>query len=403
VRDSRYAWYIVGVGALIYMMVFGTTFGAFGLFVHPVSAEFHLSRAQMNSALVLINLGNAAVAPGLGWLLDRLGVRRVFHVAALSLAGSFLILGASRSLWLDVAALALMMPIGLLGAGSLTFSMLIARWFSAQRGRAMALMGVGMYLGNVTFAPLMGLLMQAEGWRHALLVLGGATGVILTVLGLTLREPPATAPTVEAAAPPARPMSLGEVLRLPDFWTLACAAGVAFGVAQTLSITLVPLAVEGGFSVMSAAGLVSISGFGSIAGGLVLSVFADRFDRLTLLMALSLVGVAMNLAFRFAHGYEALAAVAFVLGVVTGTITPSFYAILADRFGPASYGTVRGLALPITSVFGMAAVRIAGEIYDRTGGYALVFDGFMGAFAFAAALMIATRYFPRRQAPAAAL
>ena len=54
-----YGWYVVMMAAAVYAVVMGTTFSAFGLFVVPVSEDLQLSRADMNMALILLNIGSA--------------------------------------------------------------------------------------------------------------------------------------------------------------------------------------------------------------------------------------------------------------------------------------------------------------------------------------------------------
>jgi MFS family permease len=75
-------------------------------------------------------------------------------------------------------------PTAYLGAGSLTNTLLIARWFTAQRGRAMMLAGIGTSLGTMIGAPAAGFLVQAYGWRTALIIIGltigGATAAVRT-------------------------------------------------------------------------------------------------------------------------------------------------------------------------------------------------------------------------------
>lgn len=68
-RRIYYGWFIVAASMLIYMLIIGSTFSVFGLFVQPVSEEFGLSRADMNTGLILLNLGNAALAPFIGQIL----------------------------------------------------------------------------------------------------------------------------------------------------------------------------------------------------------------------------------------------------------------------------------------------------------------------------------------------
>ncbi|WP_162527292.1 MFS transporter [Sphingomonas solaris] len=390
-----YGWVIVGVAATIYMLVVGTTYSAFGLLVLPVSAEFKLSRASMNSALILLNIGNACLAPIIGRLLDRLPVRPIIMVAALLLGGSLAALGLSRSLWLSATIIVLPLAAGILGASTLSMSVLIARWFVAHRGRAMMLAAIGMSAGSILVTPLVGWLIAAEGWRAALLITGGTITALLLALALLLRDrPPVEQVPVGQGRPAAGPgpAPVRALLAMPQFWTVSLSVSITLGTALALSVTLVPLALQGGLSMVQATSLVSVTGGAAIASKLLLSTLADRIDRILLLTGLFALAGGLNAALLLDHSYPVLLCIGVGLGIATGVVAPIFYALLADRFGPSSFGTVRGLMAPIGAVISALAVRLAGEVFDRTGGYATLFTVFIGLQVLAVVLIYATRH-----------
>jgi hypothetical protein len=74
-----------------------------------------------------------------------------------------------------------------------------------------------------------------------------------------------------------------------------------------------------------------------------------------------------------------------------GGLPPIQYALLADRFGVASFGTVRGLMSPVSAISGMICIWMAGEVFDRTGGYGPLFAGFVAVSVVSVGLMLATR------------
>ncbi|SFR88807.1 MFS transporter [Sphingomonas jatrophae] len=394
-----FGWNIVALGAVVYMIVIGATFNAFGLFVLPVSAEFGLSRANMNSGLILLNFGNAVFAPLVGRLLDRIPARRIMAAAALLFGLSFVTLGLSRSLWLSAAVMAVPLAIAISAAGTITVSALLARWFTARRGKAMMLAAMGMSFGSIAVTPLIGWLVHAQGWRTALVILGVASGAVLLIVTALVRERPGEEEgRIEQPATPAgqrgasgAPMPVAAVLRMPQFWSIGISTALVLGMAQAISITLVPLAVGEGLTLLQATTLISISGGSAIAAKLLMSQVADRIDRIILLALLFALGALISGGFLVSRSFPALAACAAMVGVCSGTVAPIFYALLADRFGPTSFGTVRGLMTPVTALTGAVVVRFAGETYDRTGGYDLLFGTFAVTSLAAAALMLATR------------
>jgi hypothetical protein len=56
----------------------------FGVFAKPLTTEFKTSRGAISLALTLTNFTVAVGAPGAGWLVDRLGARRVITCSILA-------------------------------------------------------------------------------------------------------------------------------------------------------------------------------------------------------------------------------------------------------------------------------------------------------------------------------
>jgi predicted MFS family arabinose efflux permease len=261
----------------------------------------------------------------------------------------------------------------------------------------------------VLVAPSIAWLIEQEGWRTALMISGAGLTVLLLPLAFLVRpwpgaddvEPgldkitPARAAQADAQA---APLKVGAILRAPQFWSISIGASVGMALAQTLVITLVPLARESGFSMMQAASLLSVIGGGAIVGALAMAAIADKLDRILLLTGLLLLGALLNAALLSGSSYPLLLGCAALLGVSSGAVTPGFFALLADRFGPASFGTVRGLSIPVISVTTMITVRFAGEVFDRTGGYDVLFRALLVAGTIAAGLMFSTRFTGRTAA-----
>lgn len=414
-----FGWFVVAGSALIYMLVVGTTATSFGVFVVPVSQDLGLSRATANTALILFNAGNALWAPLVGRLIDRVPVRPVMLVGAVLVGGSFLALSQAHSLWLSALVIAVPLALGNLASGTLSCSVLLARWFTALRGRAMVLAALGMSGASLTVTPALGWLVQTYGWRTTLTIEGCVVTVLLLGIAAAMRDRPredevergwgkaavaATPPLAGAAADQAaaaaahtrRPVAVRAVLSTPLFWAVGISSATVFGIVASLAISIVPVGIASGLSPVAAAGLLSIAGIVAIASKLLFAVVADRTDRVLVLVGLFLLTGVANALMLLGHSYAILALCAAVLGLASGMLAPLFYALVADKFGIGSFGTVRGLLSLLSAVFSAAILRTTGEVYDRTGGYDLVFIGFTGACVAAALLMLSSRLCTRR-------
>lgn len=398
-----YGWYVVMMATAVYAVILGSTFSAFGLFVVPVSRDLQLSRAEMNTALILLNIGGALLAPVIGRMLDRMPARRIMIGSALLAGASFALLSLSTSLLLSGIVMAVVLAAAVQGGGTLTMSVMLARWFTVRRGRAMMLAMLGASLGSIIVAPAIGWCIEREGWRATLLIMGVCVSTLLLVLALVVRErphpgeleasrvrpDPATAG--DTVAPALAPANVGTLLRMPQFWTMGISCSIAMAMMQTIIVTLVPLAVGAGLTTVQAAGLVSISGVAALASKLLLAIVADSFDRIYMLAVLFALGMVVSILLLLGAGYPLLVACAAMLGLSSSAVAPIFYALLADRFGMASFGTVRGQMALLIAIASAVAIRLAGEVFDRTGNYDYLFYAFIVLGAFAVALIITTK------------
>jgi sugar phosphate permease len=273
----------------------------------------------------------------------------------------------------------------------------------------MALAALGMSLGGIVVAPVIGKLIELQGWRFSVLVTGAGSGLVMALLAFLMRDRPGpndieapgrvadVAPDPVENSPPPEPEPVPgamAILRMPLFWVLAI--GIAFGssVGQGLTVSLVPIALDAGLTTMQGAVLISLTGISGIAAMLGLAAWGDRIDR-TLLLSVVLVSCLLPCALLLvAKSYVALILTALVLGFALAALAPIYIALMADRFGLAAFGTVRGLLVPVMSLFGAISVRFIGEVYDRTGGYEVGLMTYLVLMALAAGMVLSTR--PRK-------
>lgn len=383
-----YGWRVVIVSTLVYILVFGSTVASFSLYVVPVSAEFGLSRAEMNTAFVLINVGSALWAPFIGRSLDRFSLKLIIGFSAILIGAGFITLSLSHWLWLNVLALTIGIAAGLDGAAMLTMSVLVARWFRAHRARAMTLSVTGQALGKVVVPVPTVLLIESFGWRAALFVTGLVLIIFLLLVAILIRERPgpdeleAGAETLPAANTEndgtmgERPAPMWDFLRTPHFWLIAVSIALTFAISAAFGISVVPLGLGFGLTMTQGAIMASIYASAAVAAKLLLAIFADKISRFTLIMGLLLVGIPLSAAFLLIHGPVQLFLFVILLGLSVGGFAALYPVLQVDVFGLASYGTVRGLMIPIQSAFVALGAIGAGSIYDLTGDYRMMFVAF---------------------------
>ncbi len=397
-----FGWIVVFVGAIIMMLVMGTTVSVFGLYVLPVSSEFGLSRADVNSGFALMNLGGAVIAPLVGRAADTFPVRRVMAAGALCYALASITIGLSDKLWLNALVLGMILPVTIGGMTSFGVMAMVTRWFEAQRARALSLAAIGMSLGSVVMAPFVGWMIGNVGWREMLVGQGIVIGTIFLLLIFVLRDRPGPddieprlagtehlPPSPPVAAADQKPLSTREILGKPAFYIIAVTMALGMGTVQAMTISLIPMVQETGIgTAAAAAGLISIMGVAGIVGRLALAAVGDRVNK-AIALSISLAAFAgLVVLLPIPSGYLMVAMIVAVMGFLGGAIMPLCLAILAEVVGPYTFASANGLASLVIALLGAVTIRLSGDIFDATGTYHAVFAMLGGAIAVGSLLML---------------
>jgi sugar phosphate permease len=176
-----YGWVIVAVALLMNTASSPMNAAVFSFFVTPMRDDLGWSFAALSWGFTL-RLAVAGVSgPVLGVMLDRFGPRILGAIAGLIAGVSVLALALVESVWAFYALFALS---GLTGFGApmgqLMTTVPVAKWFQLNRGRAMAIAGIGLPLGTAAILPVVALIIDEFGWRTAWAMLGGFV-ILMTV------------------------------------------------------------------------------------------------------------------------------------------------------------------------------------------------------------------------------
>jgi MFS family permease len=362
-----YGWVIVGAGAVITCIGFGTAL-SLGVFLQPMSVATGWSRAAISSAAMIDFVCMGLASLFWGALSDRFGTRPVIVSGGILLG--FGLVAASRAASIEQFLTAFAV-VGL-AAGSIyaPLTATTARWFTKHRSLAVALVAAGIGLGSTTIAPLARWLITAYDWRTALFVLGVIAWVLIIGAGLLIRCPPASAqPAASVGADAAREFTVAEALRTPQFAAITL-AHLACCVAHSGPIFhMVTDAIDCGVAPMAAATVVGVAGLSSVGGRVACGLFADRFGAKQVLiagLALQAVAISLYLVVRDLGSFYALSV---MFGVSYGGIMPLYATLVREYFGARIMGTVFG-AVTMVSTIGMAVGPwTGGWIYDNLGGY----------------------------------
>ncbi len=338
-------WRVAGGSAI--GVAFGSTpffSAAFALLGASWTAAFGWSARELAAAATLFLAAQTAAFPVTGWLLDRLGSRRV-ACASIALFGGLLI-GLSRMGGSLPVFYALFALLGLTSAATnfIAYARVISTWFDRRRGLAIGLTASSQAIGLMTIPLVTQRLMEARGWPGPLLALGCFELLVcLPAVWLLVEERPAV-PGVPAPRP-AGPQ-WAAILRNPVFWKiLACISLEGLAIYAILPNTVLILGQTAGLGAHDIAGVVSLAGAAFLVGRIGFGALLDRMQaRWLFILLLGLLACGL-LCYAFAGSINVVRAGAFLLGAAGGGQTDLMPYVASRYFGTRSVSTVFGLLL----------------------------------------------------------
>ena len=389
-RSVFYGWWIVAAGALNQAYSSGTVWQGFGAFFDPIVAEFGWSRAAISGALSLQNAEQGVISPFVGFFVDRFGPRNVMLGGIVVTGFGFILLSRINSLWQFYAAFVLI-TIGLSFGTFIVATTTVANWFIERRGRAMAMMSAGSGLGGL-LVPLVVLMISVTDWRSSLVIIGIGFWVMGIPVALVMRRRPEDHGMLPDGAPPAESLladgdegqaagaprssvlaaeadfTVKDALHTWTFWQFALAMGAGM-LAMLSSVHLIPAMTSFGVGrgtaglILMGVSLVSLTG--RLGSGF-LGELMDKRQVIALALVCQLVGMLI-----FAYSTATWHLVIFMLfwGFGFGASIPLRFAMLADFFGRRSFGSLMGLMMTISTMFGVAGPIFVGWMFDLRGNY----------------------------------
>lgn len=331
-----------------------------------IRTEYGLSNGQWGLVYMIGTLGSALTLPYLGQIVDRYTVRRVvlFVLPMLALAALFMAL--SQHVMLLVFAVYLLRLFGQ-GMSPHTAYTATARWFSAQRGKALSLVILGHNAGEAVLITLFAALAASIGWRNGWLLAASALLLIALPLSAWLvavnRQPQAG--EVNARVVDARDWTRAEVLRDPLFYLFMLglmAPGFIITVAFFHQVYLSEL--RGWPLGLFASAFIVWAGVNSIFT-LVSGQLIDRFSGLRMLpFVLIPLGLACFVLGLVAAPWAPFAFMALI-GFSAGLSTTLFGAVWPEMYGLKHLGSIRAIGVSASVFASAAGPGLTGFLIDR--------------------------------------
>ena len=414
-----YGWFIVALSFFANLTAAGIR-SVPSVLIHPLEAEFGWSRTAIASAASLNLLLLGLFAPIGGWLIDRVGPRRVIlgclTTIAVGLVGTVFV----QQLWQLILLWGVVLGIAT-GVTPALGASIASRWFVHRRGLAIGIMTNANAAGQVVYLPLLMAIIVSSGWRTALIAMALTSAVLIPVIWLLMRDNPAevglepyrSAKALNAselssryARGDIRPISISaisEVFKTSTFWILSGCFFICGVTANGLIGThLIPHAIERGIPQLTAATAVGIMGGASFIGTTFSGWLVDRVDpRKVLSVVYGLRGSSLFIL-PFVNESTALFVFAVIYGLDWYASGPATTTIIARCFGAERVGRIFGLVFVFHQLGGASAAILGGWVRVHFGDYQIAFlvGGCLGLIAACLALTVPSTARPDHALPA---
>lgn len=358
------------------------TITAFGPFIND---EMGWGATSIGLALSLNLWAYAFSSIPVGWLVDRIGSRRILIMGAILLLVGLWWFSRVHILWQFYLTAGLIVGIGVSMTHFLVTQSTARKWFTKKAGLAGCILTAAFWIGSGTLSPLLTGMGNDLGWREACLIYGLGVSITIVILALlVVRDTPesigllpdgATASTQAASAGnTAQEISwnTAEALRTRSFWLILVGYALVGIPGQGLLGHLILWGVKLGWPKATAGVFLSAFtltlAFTSIPGGWL----ADRLGKKqVLIISYGLAAILSILCWVFARSAGSLMVLMAVFGTVYGiSAGPGLWsAYVGDVFGRASVGRLFGIMTLGYGLVGGSGPLLWGWVYDVTGRY----------------------------------
>jgi MFS family permease len=353
--------YILATAFLSLLAIVGFALYGLPFFYDFYMKEFGWSRTVVTSGNAL---GKLLVAPLFGfiagWLIDRYGPRRMLMAGALMTGSAMIALSLMNSLALFYVAY-IFVALGYVFGGPLPCQVLISRWFSKNRGKAMGIAYLGIGTGGALVPLIAASLENKVGWHMALLTIGFLVIVIAVPLSFFLKDPRMKQEEL-AVISPAVPIS--DILKNRNFYLLAlgsmCSIGAVGGINQHLKLYLRDLS----FTQAQAAQVMSLVLFMSLAGRLLMGFLADLMKRKHVMILIYLI-VGFSIPLLLLPDFPGrIYLFAVIFGIGLGGDYMIIPLMAGDLFGVKTLGRVMGIVLVADGLAESLTPMLVGALYN---------------------------------------
>lgn len=278
-KPGQYRWTLVLALAVIVNVSYGAIFYSFSFLLGEGAAAGEFGRTLLSVSLGLGVVVSGLLAPLVGAVCDVYGPRRVILAGAVLGGAGLALFSRSTEGWQVLAVWALLLGPAMAATFYEPAYVAIDQWFGGRQGRALGVLTLVAGLSVTIFLPLTQWLVEADGWRAAVLTLAAVMLAVVVSLALIIvRDRPRPEARWGAGGPGGAYLAVARSLRHTDrrFW--AVTAAFFLGLAATFAMLFHQIAYlqDLGFPAGRVAAAVGVIGIVSLPARFIVPALGDR-------------------------------------------------------------------------------------------------------------------------------
>jgi MFS family permease len=409
-KEKFYGWWITLWAFLTFGLAVGIPYYGGPFFYDYYMKAFGWDRAQVTLGFPLAATLTLWVGP---LLVHRFSPRFMILAGTGFSALAFIGFGMMDGSLYAYYAFWFLYVVGYIFSGPIPHQVIVSQWFRKNRGKAMALvyLGVGVF-GGISAKFIAKPLTDAFGFQGALMAIGFLMLLCWPITLLLMKDRPADlgqhpdgdpTPVADTKAPP-RPFA--DLLKSPAFWLLTVGSFCSIGSIGSINQHMKLVFQEQGFvdqgrlDELFANATMCIL-FSSIGGRLAMGYLADRFNKKVVMsVTYALVAATIPLLFLVRPDQpEMMYVFAILFGFGMGADYMLIPLMAAEQFGVNTLARAMAIILPADTIGQTWFPYAVSKLHQSFGSYALPLQiVFVLAFVGTAAILLLPK--PKVGAPA---
>ena len=385
-KQFFYGWYLVAVGVFLLSISSLGVFRGMSPLMPVLQKNFGWTRTQISLSSLLTRVEGAALGPIEGFLIDRIGARKMVLIGFSIMAVGFVLFSFIQNLW-HFYAVFILINLGNGIGGWLAVVTILNSWFRRKRTIAMAGAMSGILIAGIFVPPYT--IALNHGFRVTVFVFGL---IILAValpcvkiiknnpeeLGL-LPDGAETESDLDKSTPSKISQdqevefTVGQALKTRVFWILTVAHVSSTISLATLSIHLMARLQDIGLSSTTASYIELVSSVVALPSLFVAGWLGDKVSKKYLVaLFLFLQGIS-TIVLTVANGLPVALLFAVFYGIAFGGRIPLMTAIRGDYFGRKAFASIMGWSMLPNGILMAIAPVWAAWMFDTYGSYTVPF------------------------------